>query len=383
MTTPGKIIPPIPMASATPAAGVSCCAEIDREKENDYARPGYQLSPFVRGFQESVVGPLPQVASELTIRDWLGAFRVRLGIDRNNYRVAPGLYCLGAPGLESPVLVSANYKLSFDALRSALPKDDFWLLVLDTRGVNVWCAAGKKTFSTTEIAKRVRESGLVQLVNHRRLILPQLSAPGVAGHLLKKECEFSPIWGPIRARDLPEFIKSNYQAPPAMREMTFSLGERLVLIPLEISLFLKTMLWAIPFLFLLSGITKNIFSPYAAYHRGMAALEALAMGLFAGAVLVPILLPWLPGRSFYVKGIITGLASGLFFLTRAGTWSILESVALILWLVAVSSYTAMNFTGATPFTSPSGVEKEMRRGMPLQFGGVFLALLAWLAAPFW
>jgi acetyl-CoA decarbonylase/synthase complex subunit gamma len=84
-----------------------------------------------------------------------------------DYSIEPGLYALGAPDRESPVLVSANYKMSFDELRSALPGRDLWILVLDTKGINVWCAAGKGTFGTEELVKRIASSGLSQVVAHR------------------------------------------------------------------------------------------------------------------------------------------------------------------------------------------------------------------------
>ena len=92
----------------------------------------------------------------------------------------PGLYALGAPAPDSPVFVSANYTLSFDALRSALRGIDGYLLVLDTKGINVWCAAGKGTFGTDELVARIEATRLAEVVRHRRLILPQLGAPGVA-----------------------------------------------------------------------------------------------------------------------------------------------------------------------------------------------------------
>ena len=59
-----------------------------------------------------------------------------------------------------------------------------------------------------------------------------------------------------------------------------------------------------------------------------------------------------------------------------------ESLALVLWTGAVASYLAMNFTGSTPFTSPSGVEKEMRRAIPVLAAGGVLAAVVWMAAPF-
>jgi hypothetical protein len=57
-------------------------------------------------------------------------------------------------------------------------------------------------------------------------------------------------------------------------------------------------------------------------------------------------------------------------------------VALIFITMAISSYLAMNFTGSTPFTSPSGVEKEMRQAIPVQAGAVVVALVAWITAGF-
>ena len=102
-----------------------------------------------------------------------------------------------------------------------------------------------------------------------------------------------------------------------------------------------------------------------------------------GTVLAPILLPWIPGRAFALKGALTGVVVGLsvVLLFKSGLiW--LETMALLLITVAISSYLAMNFTGSTPFTSPSGVEKEMRRAIPLQAGAVLIALVAWVSAAF-
>ena len=64
----------------------------------------------------------------------------RWGYKRNEYRVEPGLYAMGTPTPDSPVLVTANYTLSFDALRSSLAGVEAYVLVLDTLGINVWLA---------------------------------------------------------------------------------------------------------------------------------------------------------------------------------------------------------------------------------------------------
>jgi len=95
------------------------------------------------------------VSTRLAIGDRLGAWKVRWGIGRMDYAVEPGLYAVGKPDENAPVLVSANYKLTFDTLRMNLSGLDCWLLILDTRGVNVWCAAGKGTFGTDELINKL------------------------------------------------------------------------------------------------------------------------------------------------------------------------------------------------------------------------------------
>ena len=129
-----------------------------------------------------------------------------------HYAVDPGLYAVGNPDGESPVLVTANYKMSFDMLREALPNRNAWILVLDTKGINVWCAAGKGTFGTTELVNRIASSGLPRIVSHRELIVPQLSGPGVAAHEVKRLSGFKVIYGPIRAADLPNFLDRGFKA---------------------------------------------------------------------------------------------------------------------------------------------------------------------------
>ena len=89
-----------------------------------------------------------KVTSTLTFANYWDHFVTRWGINRMAHRVEPGLYALGNPTRDSSVFVTANYTLSFDALRAALDGRDVYILVLDTQGINVWCAAGKGTFGT-------------------------------------------------------------------------------------------------------------------------------------------------------------------------------------------------------------------------------------------
>lgn len=372
---------PAPNASLAPeeaTAKTACCPPQSLRE-----RPGYRLWPFVSGWMNTVAGEIPQVRTDLAWGDRVGRWQMRWGLGRMRYRIAPGLYAVGCPDPQAPVLVTANYKMSFDALRRELKGRHLWILVLETQGINVWCAAGKGTFGTDELVRRIRATNLERLVSHRRLILPQLGAVGVAAHEVRKQSGFQVIYGPVRAADLAALLDGGENAVTAdMRRVAFPLGERLALTPVELVSMGKITLWAVLILVVLGGIGPGIFSFTAAFNRGTTAVAVFLAGVFGGAVLTPLLLPWLPWRAFSAKGALVGAGLALVILIASSGTGLLNTLALILSLAAVSSYCAMNFTGSTTFTSPSGVEKEMRRAIPFQAGALFLAGILWLGSAF-
>ena len=378
---PAACCPP----AATPAGtccppdnrALSCCPAIADD------RPGYKLWPFVCGWLNTPAGQVPQITTRLTRTDVSGRWQMRWGLGRNRYSIAPGLYAIGSPTADSQVLVTANYKMTFDIVRRDMHGHDLWLLVLDTKGINVWCAAGKGTFGTDEMIRRVQITGLDQVVNHRTLIVPQLGAPGVASHEVGKASGFKVVFGPVFSKDLPRFLRDGCHAAPYMRRVTFGIIDRLVLTPVELVNLRKQTLWSILVLFILGGIGPQIFSPSAAWSRGGAAIFSGLLGVFTGAVLVPLLLPWLPGRAFALKGAIAGLVAGfagILVLHASLDW--LNSMALLIAVTTVSSWCAMHFTGSSTFTSPSGVEKEMRQAIPAQAAALLVGGACWLAAAF-
>jgi len=304
-----------------------------------------------------------------------------------NYVIDPGLYALGKPDEKSPVLVTANYKMSFDKLRQELPGRNFWILVLDTKGINVWCSAGKGTFGTEELASRIESSGLSQIVSHRELILPQLAGPGVAAHDVKKLSGFKVIYGPIRSKDLPNFLDKGHHATPEMRLKTFTLGERMALIPMELVSAMKVGLVVMGILFFLSFILKSGEGTVAALNHGLFSAVAFFIAIAMGGILSPLLLPWLPGRAFSLKGLVLGLIASFLLVTfRFSEVDTLaggvEMLAWILLIPAVSAYLAMNFTGASTYTSLSGVRKEMRWALPLQIGAGVIGIIFWIGSHF-
>jgi acetyl-CoA decarbonylase/synthase complex subunit gamma len=341
--------------------------------------------PFVIGSLATPAGRVPQVSSSWTNADYLGTFKARWGIGRMHYTVDPGLYALGQPDEKSPVMVTANYKMSFDRLRKALPGRNAWILALDTKGINVWCAAGKGTFGTEELVARIGSNGLEKIVSHREVILPQLSGPGVAAHQVRKLSGFKAVFGPIRAEDLPAFMDNGMKATAEMRVKTFHARERVALIPVELVEALKAAVVIAPVLLILSGLLgPAAFWPNVLTH-GLFAVQALLTAIFAGAVLTPLLLPWLPGRAFSLKSLGPAVFSALLLLyLRWGhgvkTFSLLEMIAWGFVILSAAAYLGMNFTGASTYTSLSGVKKEMRWSLPFQISGGVIGLVLWVCS---
>ncbi|SNB46732.1 acetyl-CoA decarbonylase/synthase complex subunit gamma [Geobacter sp. DSM 9736] len=338
------------------------------------------ITEKVPGFHEwleTPAGRVPRVSTELGFADRLGACKARWGIGRMSYMVPPGLYALGKPSAEDPVVVTANYKMSYDIVRSALAGRNIWLLVLETYGINVWCAAGKGSFGTEELVRRIKAAGLARVVAHRRLLLPILGAPGVAAHEVARQTGFSVQYATIRAADLPSFLDNGMATTPEMREMTFSLRERAVLVPVEVVLALKPTLLIMLCLFLLGTLLGGVVA-------GAKSAAAYFGAMLAGVAAGPILLPWLPGRSFSVKGAVVGVGwSAAWYLIGGGAeWSVLSTIAAFVALPAVSAFYTLNFTGCTPYTSRTGVKREMRAALPVMGLAIAAAGIMIVAAKF-
>lgn len=319
--------------------------------------------PGFAGWLTTPAGRVARLDSSLRPADRLGAWKARWGIGRMTYLLPPGLYALGRPDAAAPVLVTANYKMTVDILRRTLAGRDLWLLVLETHGINVWCAAGKGTFGTDELVRRIERSRLAEIVHHRRLLLPILGAPGVAAHEVQRRSGFDVRYATLRAADLPTFLDNGGITTPAMRELSFGLRERLVLIPVELVSAAKWSLLIAAALWLLTAIAGGGMA------AGVAAAGAWLGAVLAGTALTPLLLPWLPGPYFSVKGALLGLLWALLWLALVPV-SPAVAMAALLTLPAVSGFHALNFTGSTPFTSRSGVKREMRRSLPLLAAGV-------------
>ncbi len=384
MNEPPETTPSCCCGGSIPSAGGP---GTDLARAEPPATPARAYEPWMIGTVRTPHGDVPQVSTTLDRRDRIGHWKARWGMRRMLFLVQPGLYAAGSPDSDSPVLVSANYKMSFDRLRSQFDSLDAWILVLDTKGINVWCAAGKGTFGTDEIVRRVGAVGLDDIVTHRRLIVPQLGAPGVAAHEVRKRCGFSVTFGPARAENIPLFINARLEATPEMRRVRFPLCDRIVLIPMELVGGLKYAVWIAVGFLLLAGLGEGYYSLERVGDPGLRHAGLLLAAFLLSVVLVPALLPWLPGRAFSAKGAWLGIAMALILVAcewRApgmfeNWWTL---AAWVLMIPTLASVLGMNFTGASTYTSLSGVQREMRAALPLQAVCGVIGVGLWLAGRF-
>jgi NAD-dependent dihydropyrimidine dehydrogenase PreA subunit len=194
-----------------------------------------------------------------------------------------GLYRIGNPNGESPVFLTCNFDLTVRRVRHALRGLDCYLLVAPTRGINVWCASAGGYMTANEVVSVLKTSGISELVNHRRLVLPQLAATGVERKAVEERTGWRVVFGPVRAKDIPAYLANHHRKTPEMRKVRFDLPERLEM----------AAMWAFP-------ISIVPLVPMLIWWRWLA-LPFLA-AVWGIALLTFGALPWLPGRPTGTEG---------------------------------------------------------------------------------
>ena len=209
-----------------------------------------------------------------------------------------GLFPIGNPGPKSPVLATCNFYITVRRLMKALHGRDAWLLVADSRGVNVWCAAGGDEFNTRSVVSAIKTSGVEGRVDHRRVILPPLGAPGIKAKDVEKQTGWTVRWGPVRAGDIPRFLDEGERRTEGMKRVTYGWKERLD--TALGSLFPFFLLGALGFLL----IAPRLFWVYLA-------AGSVAFFLFF------LTCPWLPGKRGLTKVLFLEAVFGILWAASA------------------------------------------------------------------
>jgi NAD-dependent dihydropyrimidine dehydrogenase PreA subunit len=254
-----------------------------------------------------------------------------------------GIRQIGNPGPDSPVLVTGNFHLTVKRLERALRGWDAWVLVCDSKGINVWCAAGADELDTHSVVSAVKTSGIGERVDHRILILPPLSAPGVRMADLRDQTGWKVKWGPVYAKDLPRFLAQGLKRDKAMARATYDLKQRL-----------DTAMGALfPFYFL-GALGICVFGSHLL--PGYLVVGAVAFLGFMS------LAPWLPGHKGLTKALFLDAALLAFWLALESLSPFHGAPFRAYWIVALVAVLAYGVElGGLASTMPSDFDPFLAR----------------------
>ncbi|MFP6637788.1 MAG: hypothetical protein VB778_04100 [Nitrospinaceae bacterium] len=139
----------------------------------------------------------------------------------------PETIAIGSPDKSSPILVTCNFDYTVRHLKAYLEKEslDCFLLVVNTQGTNVWCAAAEGVFTSETVLSHLKVYNVAEQVNHKQLILPQLSVAGVKRKALK-EHGWEGIYGPVYFSDLKDFLNNGLTKSKDMQALKYGYWER-------------------------------------------------------------------------------------------------------------------------------------------------------------
>jgi NAD-dependent dihydropyrimidine dehydrogenase PreA subunit len=261
-------------------------------------------------------------------------------------RARTGVRSVGHPGADSPVLLTGNYDLTVRRVLRAVRGLDAWLVVANSNGVNVWCAASGGHLDTHRVVTALKVARLESRVGHRVVIVPQLAATGVEAKEVRRRAGWIVRFGPADARDIPAYLAADHRKTEAMRLVRFTLRERLEMAAAwatPMSLGAAAIGWRHPggALALVWGLAVAVFLAYDRLRLGERARQATTAAAATGGALLALAL----------GGALTaGAALG---------WSVAA--------VACTAVLTFDFAGSTP-TAPAGLfeEKSLRVVLDLE-----------------
>jgi NAD-dependent dihydropyrimidine dehydrogenase PreA subunit len=161
------------------------------------------------------------------------------------FPIEPSIIKVGTPDQNSPVLITANFNLTVERLLKNLRGIDCYVLIAPSNGINVWCGACGGDFTTDSVISIVKTSGINEIVSHRTLILPQLSAPGINPVIIKRELGWDAKFGPVYAKDIKGYIENQFEKTDEQKRITFPLKKRIEMA--NIYFFIVLLLFSIPY----------------------------------------------------------------------------------------------------------------------------------------
>ncbi len=122
--------------------------------------------------------------------------------------VTQGIYEIGSPGKDSPVLVTTNFSLTYFIVSSEIEGSRIpsWLLIMDTEGLSVMTAWAAGKFSGDAVGMFVKKCGIADKIAHKKVVIPGYAA-GISGEMEEELPDWEVIVGPRDASLIPKFLK--------------------------------------------------------------------------------------------------------------------------------------------------------------------------------
>jgi len=266
-----------------------------------------------------------------------------------------GLIILGSPGADAPVFLTGNFRLTVERVRHALRGSDAYLLVANSRGVNVWCAATGGHLTHHDVVSVLKTSGIEALVQHRTVVLPQLAATGIESKRVQEASGWHVVWGPVEADALPEFVRRGLVKTEEMRRVRFPWRRRLEMavawaFPISLLTLLTLPLWpraVLPLVALIWFLSLLIFLSFPWYRdRLRPSRPRVGFVLFDFGARGATLLLW---------GVFLGGLSALALALDEFSWDLLLRWGLLSFVVVL--ILSLDLTGSTP-VAKSGLHED-------------------------
>lgn len=124
-------------------------------------------------------------------------------------QVEEGIYPIGNPGPNSPVMLTTNFSLTYFIVTGEVEssKVDSWLCVMAAEGMSVLTAWAAGKFTPEKIATFIKKSGVNEKVGHNKLIIPGYVAQ-ISGELAEELPEWEVQVGVREAGDIGHYLRS-------------------------------------------------------------------------------------------------------------------------------------------------------------------------------
>ncbi len=152
------------------------------------------------------------ILSDLTGETLFPLLLERLNIYTDPQRpmtVTEGIYEVGNPDENSPVIVTTNFALTYFIVSGEIEgsKVSTWLLIKDAEGLSVMTAWAAGKFAGDDVGLFVKKSGIMDKVKHTEVIIPGYAA-AIAGDVEEELPDWTVTVGPREAAHIPGFLKA-------------------------------------------------------------------------------------------------------------------------------------------------------------------------------